>query len=222
MVGTEFSVVFENLRAVYEPYNHTRHVVGFDTFTGYSGIGEADKCSTTIADGVYGVPDRYDTYLDAVLSCHEQENVMSHICKHELVKGDAGVCAPQWFDNNPELLVALAFFDMALYEPTKASLEAIKPKLFKGSVVVFDELSNKQYPGETRAALEVLGTSASKSNGRGFCLIVLISLSFERCRRSLAGCSFGRHSIFWPGPVVNGHSRHVIARSRRAQRTAIL
>ena len=151
-------VVFENLRAVYEPYNHTRRVVGFDTFTGYDGIGDADKRSTTIAEGVYGVPDRYESYLDALLSCHEQENVMSHIRKHELVKGDASVCAPLWFDNNPELLVALAFFDMALYEPTKASLEAIKPRLIKGSVIAFDELSNNQYPGETRAALEILGT----------------------------------------------------------------
>lgn len=150
--------VFENLRAVYEPYNHTRRVIGFDTFAGYSGIGEADKRSSTIAEGVYGVPAGYEAFLDELLSYHEEENVMSHIRKHELVKGDATVSAGRWFESNPEALVALAFFDMALYEPTKAGLEAIRPRLIKGSVIAFDEFGNKGYPGETRAALEVLGT----------------------------------------------------------------
>src|SRR5689334_17724305 len=28
--------LFESLRAVYEPYNHARKVIGFDTFEGYS------------------------------------------------------------------------------------------------------------------------------------------------------------------------------------------
>jgi hypothetical protein len=150
-------VLFENLRAVYEPYNHTRHVVGFDTFVGYSGISEADKRSTTIDEGVYGVPDNYEEYLKALLNFHEQENVMSHVHKHELVKGDAVETTPQYFDGHPEALVALAFFDMALYEPTKAALQAIRPRLVPGSVVAFDELNNKEYPGETKAALEILG-----------------------------------------------------------------
>jgi hypothetical protein len=154
-------VVFENLRAVHEPY-HARRIVGFDTFAGYSGIGEADKRSSTIAEGVYGVPAGYEAYLDALLSCHEAENVMSHVRKHELVKGDATEAAGRWFERNPEALVALAFFDMALYEPTKAALEAIRPRLVKGSVVAFDELGNKDYPGETRAALEILGTEGFK------------------------------------------------------------
>jgi hypothetical protein len=59
--------------------------------------------------------------------------------------------------NHPETLVALAYFDMALYEPTKVCLEAIKPRLVKGSLVVFDELNHKDYPGETQAAIEVFG-----------------------------------------------------------------
>ena len=44
---------------------------------------------------------------------------------------------------------------MALYEPTQAALEAIKPCLVPGSVVMLDELNNKDYPGETRAFKEV-------------------------------------------------------------------
>src|SRR6266508_2691368 len=35
-------VLFENLRAIYEPFNKTRTVVGFDTFSGYHGFSEHD------------------------------------------------------------------------------------------------------------------------------------------------------------------------------------
>ena len=28
-------ILFENLRAIYEPFNQSRRIVGFDTFTGY-------------------------------------------------------------------------------------------------------------------------------------------------------------------------------------------
>ena len=150
-------VVMENLRAAYEPYNYTRRIVGFDTFTGYRSIGANDKRSSTIAEGVYGVSEGYEDYLSQLIQYHERENIMGHIPKHELVKGDAAVTTKAYFDDHPEALVALALFDVALYEPTKAALEAIKPRLIRGSIVLFDELNNRDYPGETRAALEVLG-----------------------------------------------------------------
>jgi hypothetical protein len=151
-------VLFENFRAIHEPYN-SRQTVGFDTFAGYASIGESDKRSATISEGVYGVPAGYEDFLDQLLTYHQHENVMSHVRKHELVKGDAGITSKQWFDENAQALVALAFFDMALYEPTKAALQAVKPRLVRGSIVAFDELCSKDYPGETRAALEVLGTA---------------------------------------------------------------
>jgi hypothetical protein len=150
-------VVFENLRAVYEPYNYTRRIIGFDTFTGYPAVGGEDRRSDIINEGVYAVPDNYEAYLSELLDYHESENVMSHIKKHTLIRGDAAETCPKYFDENPEAIVALAFFDMALYEPTKRCLEAIAPRLIKGSLIVFDEFNNRDYPGETKAALEVLG-----------------------------------------------------------------
>ena len=149
---------FENLRAIHEPYNHQRHIVAFDTFTGYPEVGDSDRRSDIISEGVYSVSENYEAYLQELLDYHEKENVMSHIKKHEIVKGDARQSAARWFAANPHAMVAMAFFDMALYEPTKACLEQIKPRLMPGSVVAFDQFNHKDYPGETRAALEVLGT----------------------------------------------------------------
>jgi hypothetical protein len=51
----------------------------------------------------------------------------------------------------------LAYFDFDLYKPTKECLEAIKPRLTKGSVVAFDELNDPDSPGETLALMEVFG-----------------------------------------------------------------
>jgi predicted O-methyltransferase YrrM len=49
--------------------------------------------------------------------------------------------------------------DRDLYEPTKAALEAVLPRLTAGSVLVFDELNHPEYPGETQAVQEVLGVN---------------------------------------------------------------
>ena len=152
--------VLENLRAIHEPYNHQRHIVAFDTFTGYPEVGDKDRRSEIISEGVYKVSEGYEKYLEQLIEFHEKENVMSHLKKHEIVVGDSRTTCPDWLKRNPQAFVSLAYFDMALYEPTKICLEAIKPRLIRSSVVVFDELNHTDYPGETEAALEILGTES--------------------------------------------------------------
>ena len=55
--------------------------------------------------------------------------------------------------------MALAWFDLDLYEPTKRCLELIEPHLTVGSVVGFDELNDEGFPGETIAMQEVFGSN---------------------------------------------------------------
>lgn len=62
---------------------------------------------------------------------------------------------PKFFKDNPETIVALAYIDLALYEPCLAVLKEIKQNLVRGSVVMFDELNWGDYPGETIAFKEV-------------------------------------------------------------------
>ena len=149
--------ILENLRAVHEPYNFARKIVGFDTFHGYAGLSEKDRQSATIKPGGYTVEAGYEKHLASVLECHERENIMSHIKKHELVKGDAARTVPAWLRKNEWATIALAYFDMALYRPTKAALRAIAPRLIRGSVIALDEFCASEYPGETAAVAEVMG-----------------------------------------------------------------
>ena len=149
--------LFESFRSVYEPYNWTRKVVGFDTLKGYPSIAPKDGSSAYAKVGGYTVTEGYEEYLSRMLDAHEADNVMSHIKKYGLVKGDVLETVDGYFADNPETLVALAYFDLALYEPTKKCLEAIRPHLMRGSVIALDELNSRDFPGETIAVKEVFG-----------------------------------------------------------------
>ena len=149
--------LFQSLRGIYEPYNYTRKVIGFDTFSGFEGTSAVDGTADIIAEGSYSVTEGYEKYLEQILQYHELESPVSHIKKHALMKGDAGKTAEQYVADNPETIIALAYFNMDIYQPTVKALEAIKPCLCKGSIIGFDELNCPHFPGETQALKEVLG-----------------------------------------------------------------
>lgn len=149
--------LLSNLRSIYEPFNRHRRLVGFDTFEGFRGVAAEDGAAPRFRDGDFSVTAAYETELARLLGLHEQTNPLSHLRRFELVKGDAVQTVPAWFAAHPEAVVSLAIFDFDIYAPTKAALEAVKPRLFKGSVLVFDELADDVFPGETVAVQEVLG-----------------------------------------------------------------
>jgi hypothetical protein len=146
------------LRGIFEPFNRHRKVIGFDTFgAGFIGVSEQDGKAGRIKDGDFSVSENYDTYLSNILQIQEALNPIGHLKKHSLEKGDGSKTIGEYLKRHPETLVSLAIFDFDIYQPTKAALEAIKPHLFKGSVLVFDELCDDIFPGETIALRETLG-----------------------------------------------------------------
>jgi hypothetical protein len=149
--------VFSSLRGMYEPYNHTRRIVGFDTFEGFPTVHEADGDDSAVRVGGHGVSDGYEEHLEQVLEAHEALSPLAHLRRFELVKGDATETLPRYLEAHPETIIALAYFDFDLYEPTRACLELVQPYLTRGSVIGFDELCLPVFPGETVAVREVLG-----------------------------------------------------------------
>jgi hypothetical protein len=149
--------LFSSFRGMYEPYNHTRKIIGFDTWAGFPSIAEQDGKDDIIKVGALQVSDDYDKYLAEVLDYHESESPLPHIKKYELVKGDCSETLEKYLIDNPETIIALAYLDLDLYEPTKKVLTLIKDRLTKGSIIGFDELNYHQFPGETLAVKEILG-----------------------------------------------------------------
>lgn len=154
--------VFENLRAIYEPFNQNRRVVGFDTFTGYASLTEREKASPVIAGEGYRLPDDYVDHLNAVISYHESNNVLGHIKKHQIVPGDVVETSARFFRDHPGDVVALAYFDLATYKPTKAALEAVLPHTVPGSILLMDEFNFREYDGATVAFKEVFAGRSYK------------------------------------------------------------
>jgi len=149
--------LFSALRGIYEPYNRHKKIIGFDTFSGFPSISKKDGISTLMKKGNISTTKRYQEYLEKIMQFHEKSNPLSHIKKYEIVVGDAIVQLRKYLRRNPQTIVALAYFDFDIYEPTKKCLQLIRPHLAKGSLLAFDELNDQDSPGETLALSEVFG-----------------------------------------------------------------
>ena len=149
--------------AIYEPYNHTRRIIGFDTFSGFPEVHEKDL---TAGKSIHAHPGAFQTAgsmvdeLRALASIHDANRPLGHIPKIELVQGDAMRTIPDYVEQNPYLLISLLYLDFDLYAPTKTALEALMPRVVKGGVVAFDELNCPEFAGETTALLETFAAGS--------------------------------------------------------------
>ncbi|MEV5597101.1 TylF/MycF/NovP-related O-methyltransferase [Streptomyces sp. NPDC052496] len=143
------------LRGVYEPYNSVRRIIGFDTFAGFPDISPVDEVSPSAVVGRFGTA--YPDHLRDVLSAHELGEPMGHVQRTFVVEGDVRETVPTYLRDNPQTVIALAYFDMDLYAPTREVLDIIRPYLVRGSIIAFDELAHPKWPGETAAFREVCG-----------------------------------------------------------------
>lgn len=149
--------LFQTLRSIYEPFNRHRKVIGFDTFEGFPSVAPEDGKSEMMFEGNLDVGSGYFEFLGRLLAVQEKLNPLSHIQKNFLVKGDGTKTFQSFLKENPQTVVALAYFDFDIYEPTKVCLELLKDRLTKGSVVAFDEVNDPDSPGETIALMEAFG-----------------------------------------------------------------
>jgi len=149
--------LFSARRGVYEPFNRHRKIIGFDTWSGFKGVSARDGAQSKTVDGSFDVSPGYEKYLDEIMALQEELNPAPHLKKYELVKGDAVETVPAYLKAHPETIVSMAVFDFDIYTPTKAALQAIAPHVAKGSLLVFDELADPYFPGETLALQEVFG-----------------------------------------------------------------
>ena len=107
--------------------------------------------------GVLSVADNYETFLKRVFAARNSLDPLPHVARFAVYQGDAVHQLAAYLKSLPETIVALAHFDMDLYEPTKECLKLLQPHLTQGSVLAFDELVSFVSPGETLAVREVLG-----------------------------------------------------------------
>ncbi|MDA7700427.1 class I SAM-dependent methyltransferase [Methylophilaceae bacterium] len=143
-VGSWFgqsSIIFENLRAINEPFNFTRSIVSFDTFNGYVETSGLNISEAEIEK--YKVIDDWVNVLNLIQGSHKVIN--NSATKFINIKGDIFKTLPDYFNNNIEP-VALVYYDVATYETLKLTFNTVLPHLIRGGVFVFDDYGH-QYEG---------------------------------------------------------------------------
>lgn len=150
-------MTFAQLSAILEPLNFNRKIIGFDTFSGFTGLYEEDKTgkSEFAHKGGFCI-DSYDD-LTKCVELYDANRPLGHMSKISLVKGDVKTTIPNYLECNPQTVVSLLYLDMDVFEPTKVALEHIAPRIPKGGIIAFDELNEERWPGETIAVAQTIG-----------------------------------------------------------------
>lgn len=151
---------WSQLSAIFEPYNHIRRIVGFDTFEGFPSMAEADGEASLPYKRAGGLASHAADEVQEAIRLQDLNRPLGHLPRQELVIGDACHTIPTYVENNKHLVVALLYLDFDLYAPSKIAIETFWPRMPKGSVIAFDELNQKQWPGETMAVLDSIGLGA--------------------------------------------------------------
>lgn len=154
-----------NLKQLYEPRNINRKFFLFDTFEGFSGANEKD--GLRVKDGDFNLAKDYQDLLQQILTIQHQINNKPNLEDFKIISGDATSTIDEFLIDSPEVGIAMAILDMDIYAPTHHVLSKLIPRLTKGSIIVLDEFNHPDYPGETVALREVLGThniSLQRSN----------------------------------------------------------
>ena len=159
MGGGLFS--WAQLSAIYEPYNHNRKIVGFDSFEGFPSIGINDDSDALGSDidhkttGGYSFP--FKKEIEKGVELFDLNRPIGHLEKVSLISGDACETIPEFVATNPHFIASLLYLDFDLFEPTVTALREFMPRMPCGAVIGFDELNQAQWPGETLAVLEEVG-----------------------------------------------------------------
>ena len=156
--GSSF-FTWQQLSAIFEPYNHTRKIVGFDSFEGFSTLTDADISTEDQGfalkeQGAMAFRDG-EAELERGIALCDMNRPLGHVRKAHVVKGILPEAFVRYLDEHPETIVALANFGLGLHRPTRDTLALLKPRLQSGSILVFEDLNQSMWPGESKALYEV-------------------------------------------------------------------
>ena len=152
---------FAHFTTIMEPQNLTRKVVTFDTFEGFPNVSEVDKKGNKDLVKKGGLKSQPLERLQQAHEIWNENRFIPHIPRLEFVKGDIMESLGRYLSDNPHTLPAMIYLDFDLFEPTAHVLQQLLPRMQKGSIVAFDELSHPAFPGETQAFLQQMDVKST-------------------------------------------------------------
>ena len=151
-------MTWANLLEIYCIGDRTKVVWGFDNWKGFTSIsakdGKPNKNSGKIKGGFN--PKNFKEELLSAIEIFDFDRFVPWKKRIKLIDGDVEKEIKKFIKKVPGARFSLVHFDMDLYKPTKIALETIWPFIPKGGIVIFDEYSIHDWPGETKAVDEFL------------------------------------------------------------------
>ena len=151
-------MTWANLLETYCIGDRTKIVYGFDNWKGFTELSDEDHTKLEELQKEEGgfSPGRYFEELRDAIVLFDSDRFVPWKGRIKLVEGDIETTIPNFVKENPGVRFSLIHFDCDLYKPTKIALEHLFPKVSRGGVILFDEYSIKDWPGETQAVDECL------------------------------------------------------------------
>ena len=141
-----------HFKELFEPFNHNKKIIGFDTFKGFPNVSKQDfgqiKNKNIKKGGL-----NYNNYneMKILLNARKKIYPLNHLDQFKLIKGNATLTIKNYLKKNPQTFISILYLDFDNYIPTLRTLENTKKNMSKGSIICFDELDHAFWPGEGRA-----------------------------------------------------------------------
>jgi hypothetical protein len=158
-------MTWANLLETFAVGDRTKVVWGFDNWKGFVDFSSEDGSETAGVNKVLGGfnPEPFFAELNDAIKIFDMDRFIPWKSRVKLVNGQIEETIPRFLEENPGVRFSLIHFDCDLYAPTKAALEGLWDRLSRGGVLIFDEYSIPEWPGETKAVDEFFSTHLTGS-----------------------------------------------------------
>ena len=151
-------MTWANLLECYCIGDRTKTVYGFDNWKGFVSLsfedGGEDSNIQKVREGFS--PAKYYEELQEAIKIFDADRFIPWKPRVKLIEGNIEETVPKFIGDNPGVRFSLVHFDCDLYCATKVALEHIWPRLSRGGIMLFDEYSIADWPGETKAVDEFI------------------------------------------------------------------
>ncbi len=157
-------ISFLSLRAILEPYNYSRKIIGFDDFKPSDELSYFAQNPTGLTPDKYGYLNTgkdYLNYLRQVVDFHEKENILSYIPKVELFNGDPVSETGSHLKSVKDLKIALVYFDRTFSENIADILTELKPFIDSDTLLCPSTINSYLPTGELDECRAVYGIAYS-------------------------------------------------------------
>ena len=136
--------------------DRTKTVWGFENWEGFSQMCKEDGEQLPDSHKIIGgfSPAEYREELLNAIGIFDSDRFIPQKPRIKFIEGDIKETALRFIEEHVGVRFSLIHFDCDLYAPTKAALEAFWDRLSRGGIMLFDEYSIHEWPGETAAVDE--------------------------------------------------------------------